>query len=382
MKRIKAFSRIAAVAMGITCLATTCLRDSVLAAPSDEPLIQQGDLVYQGAFRVPAGDTDGCDGNTGQHCFTYGGNALGYNPARNSLFFGGHDWVQTLGEVSIPSTISLSSTATVLQNLTDVTEGKLGQIGPSTNKLAGALVYNNQLIVTGSIYYGPSGDQTVSHGASGTTLSTAGDFKGFYSMNSSAPPRAVSGWMTTIPSEWQPLLGGPALTGHCCMPGNQNTSNGPAATVFNPDDVGVKNPIPGTTLLYYSFPDHYLARYDTQNNYYNLATVMRGVPFPQGSRSVLFFGRQGTGPYCYGPGTSDPSLGGKPSGDGVDPWCYDPSDSSKGTHAYPYRHQVWAYDANDLLSVKNGQKQPYDITPYAIWELTGMDSTGGATIKR
>ena len=35
----------------------------------------------------------------------------------------------------------------------------MGQIRPSTNKLAGALVYNNQLIVTGSIYYGPSGDQ-------------------------------------------------------------------------------------------------------------------------------------------------------------------------------------------------------------------------------
>src|SRR3972149_6560241 len=98
MKSIRALCGITAVAMGITCLATSCLRETAFAAPPDEPLIQQGDLVYQGAFRVPAGDGVGCDGNTGQHCFMYGGNALAYNPGRNSLFFGCPDWVQTLAE--------------------------------------------------------------------------------------------------------------------------------------------------------------------------------------------------------------------------------------------------------------------------------------------
>ena len=367
MKRIKALSNIAAVIIGITCLATSSPRETALAAPSDQPLIQQSDIVYQGAFRVPVEDNAGCNSSTYQHCFWYGGYALSYNPERNSLFFGGHVYTQTLGEISIPSTISLSSTATVLQNLADPTEGNLGTVGPDP-KLYGSLVYNNRLIVTGATYYGPSGNQLRSHGASGLNLSNAGDFQGFYSMNSAAGPRAVSGWMTTIPPEWQPLLGGPALTGHCCTPGNQDTSNGPAATIFNPDDVGVKNPIPGTTLIYYPFPDHPIARYDTQNLYYNLATVIRGIAFPQGSRSVLFFGRQGTGPYCYGEG-------------GVSGQCYDPVDSSKGTHAYPYRYQVWAYDANDLLLVKNGQKQSWEIMPYAVWELTGIDSTGSATIS-
>jgi hypothetical protein len=165
------------------------------------------------------------------------------------------------------------------------------------------------------------------------------------------------------------------------MPGPQDTSDGPAATVFDPDDVGVKDPIPGTTLLYYPFPDHPIANSTSQNIYYNLATVIRGIAFPQGSRSVLFFGRQGTGPYCYGPGTSDQSLVGKIAPGGIDPYCYDPSDASKGTHSYPYRHQVWAYDANDLSSVKNGQKQPWQIMPYAVWELPGMNSTGSANIR-
>jgi hypothetical protein len=48
-------------------------------------------------------------------------------------------------------------------------------------------------------------------------------------------------------------------------------------------------------------------------------------------------------------------------------WCYDPSNSNKGTHAYPYAYQVWAYDANDLLAVKRGSKAQYAIKPYATW---------------
>lgn len=105
--------------------------------------------------------------------------------------------------------------------------------------------------------------------------------------------------MTLISPAWQPLLGGPALTGHCCSPGNQTTSNGPAATVFNPNDLGVGNPISGTTVLYYPMSNP-LASERTQNQYFNLATIIRGVAFPRGFRSVLLFGRQGTGPYCFG----------------------------------------------------------------------------------
>ena len=36
----------------------------------------------------------------------------------------------------------------------------------------------------------------------------------------------------------------------------------------------------------------------------------RGVVFPVGGRSVLFFGTQGIGEFCYGEGTDDPTLAG------------------------------------------------------------------------
>jgi hypothetical protein len=107
---------------------------------------------------------------------------------------------------------------------------------------------------------------------------------------------------------------------------------------------------------------------NTQNEYYNLATEIRGLAFVPGTRSVLFIGRHGIGEYCYGTG-------------GVEGDCYDPVDSSKGTHAYPYVHQIWAYDANDLLQVKNGERECWDVLPYAIWQLDEMDSEGGATVR-
>jgi hypothetical protein len=60
--------------------------------------------------------------------------------------------------------------------------------------------------------------------------------------------------------------------------------------------------------------------------------------------------------------------------------CFDPTDTSKGTHAYPYQYQVWAYDVLDLAAVKAGQRQPWDVHPYAVWSLTFPISPVGGNI--
>jgi len=104
-----------------------------------------------------------------------------------------------------------------------------------------------------------------------------------------------------------------------------------------------------------------------------------GIAFPKGTRSVLFIGTHGQGEYCYGPGTEDQQKHGMPDGEG-NVYCYDLVSSSKGTHAYPYVHQVWAYDAEDLLAVKAGQKQSWEVVPYATFQLDGINKDGGASI--
>ena len=160
----------------------------------------------------------------------------------------------------------------------------------------------------------------------------------------------VAGYMGNIPSSWQSEFGGPALTGQSNIPIISRTSLGPAAFVFDPAQVGVLNPAPATKLVYYPSGHTTLGGYETANPNASQSTEITGVVFPVGSRSVLFFGRHGLGA-CYGTGAE----------------CNDPADSSKGTHGYPYVHQIWAYDANDLLAVKKGTKQPWDVFPYGVW---------------
>ncbi len=50
-------------------------------------------------------------------------------------------------------------------------------------------------------------------------------------------------------------------------------------------------------------------------------------------------------------------------------YCYDPANPYKGSHGYPYNYKVWAYSADDLLSVKAGQKEPWELVPYAMWNF-------------
>ena len=62
------------------------------------PLLQQADLRYEGAFRLPEPTGEG-EKNT----FGYGGTALAFDPARGSLWLTGHDWHQRIAEVSVPT---------------------------------------------------------------------------------------------------------------------------------------------------------------------------------------------------------------------------------------------------------------------------------------
>lgn len=335
----------------------------LLAATTTAPLVQKADLVYQGAFRVPnatASDTTS---------FNYGGTALGFNPVNNSLFMTGHDWYQRTAEISIPAVVNSTNisdlkTAVLLQAFGDESEGKLNSVDPTPSnaiKVGGHLVYNGKLIFSGYSYYDGEGDQNASHFNRPLSFSSTGQVVGAYRVGSDA--HYTGGYMTLIPSEWQPTFGGPALTGMCCLSITSVQSNGPSISVFDPSLTAQ----PGSRLLGYPLSNP-LRSGSAANPVYNLTSKVSGVVFPNGTRSVLFFGRHGTGPYCYGEGIT----------------CGDPADDSKGTHAYPYKYQVWAYDANDLLAVKLGVKQQYEPQPYAVWtfnlpfEKDNMHLLGGA----
>jgi hypothetical protein len=345
------------------------------------PLVQARDLAYQGSFRVPGGIQSGGKANAG---FEYGGSIIGFNSAHNSLFMVGHDWDQFVGEISVPTIItagplSTLATAMLLQQLSDVTEGGLATINPgdpNPMKIGGLLPYQGKLYATGAASYDGNSTQVLSHFVSGPDLSIKGDSTGPWQVGTTVgAPVAhrsagfVSGPMAIIPPEWQAVLGGTVLTGQCCIAVVSRTSWGPAAFAIDPTQLGVVVPLPARALVAYpaEFP---LGQWGATGSIYNGTTNINGVVFPTGTRSVLFFGKIGTGSWCYGSGTTNQALDGTLTADGVTRYCYDPANQDKGTHAYPYVYQVWAYDANDLARAAAGQIQPWAVRPYGIWPLT------------
>jgi hypothetical protein len=189
----------------------------------------------------------------------------------------------------------------------------------------------------------------------------------------------VSGYMAAVPPEWQALLGGPAVTGQCCIPIVSRTSWGPAAFAWNPADLGNTTPVPATPLLYYTSDHETLGGWQGSDSTYGGTTAMGGLALVAGTRTALFVGRNGIGPFCYGNGTGNLALVGTLATDG-EVYCYDPSSSDKSQHAYPYNYQIWAYDLNDFAAVKAGQKQPWEIVPYGVWPLTFPTSEASVRI--
>ena len=336
--------------------------------------LHESDLVYQGSFRVPHADTLHDANGLG---LDYGGTAVGFNPANNSLFMVGHDWDQLSTELGIPATLGSGATvgnwplATVLQPLTDALEGHREDVavntGDKNTKVGGQFVYNGQLYVTTYVYYGASEAHVVYQRS--PSLQAARTLIGGMALGPLGPD-FYSGYMALVPPEWQSALGGPALIGNCCLSTVARTSYGPAVSAVNPATLTPSAATAATTLLYYPSDHTTLGNWGDPgvNLLFNGSTQIHSVVFPGGTSSVLFFGKQGVGPYCYGEGAE----------------CKDPAIGSKGDHAYPYSYYVWAYDAHDLAAVKAGQKQAWAVKPYTVWGLTlptngeGSGRIGGA----
>ena len=361
-ERMKILKRVVVVLpITLAVVTLTAQRD-----PSTLPRLTESSLQYLGAFKVPNENQGGS--------LSFGGLPIAYNPANNSLFIGNRD--HHFAEVSIVPPVDTTDVKAMnrgvyLQGFSDPAEGHWKDaFARNAFESGGLLVSGDKLIVNGVIYYDASGSQRLSHFSRSVNLKTP-SFSGFSQLTNAPHAGFVAGWMTHVPPTFQTALGGSVLTGRCCIPIVSRTSNGPAAFAFDPAKLGQKT-VPVVPLLYYTGERATLGPWAGSNPTYGAASSVAGMAFIDGTRSVLYIGRNGLGPHCYGDGTADKARA-EASGGKL---CYDPTNSSKGSHAYPYRYQVWAYDANDFAAVKAGKRRPWDVKPYAVIPIT---LPGGST---
>ena len=357
---------IAAVA-ALTLLSHT----AALAQPQEQRLVQAGNLAYLGKFYLPP--SDGTGRGTPDGSLLSGGAAIGLGPDGQSLYYGCHDWGSRLARVTIPA---IGGTGTIVEPCAPIANlGGINPRDPNSKKLGGSLWWNGRLTVSAYSYYDGNGTAIASHFVGGDVATQIGPYR-----VGPQNPGLVGGYMGVIPQEWRGLLGGPALTGQCCIAIIARSSFGPSVSVFDPDNLGRSAQTPANMLVGYPEAYQTFGPWNVPNPYFTGVTRIGGVAFPAGTRSVLFIGRHGT-TFCYGTGTGNPALAGKPDGQG-NVYCYDPVDTSKGSHGYPYKHQIWAYDVLDLLAVKQGSKNPWDVLPYALWNLSEMDLNQGTATMR
>ena len=362
-------------------------------AVSTAQLIQEADMTYLGAFRVPQGSYNGIS-------YAWGGAGIGYYQANNSLFilsiYGENAAEMSIASPVITSDLDNLNIASNLQAWVDITEGNLDNVGeggaPCTgnrNLMGGIFVYGGDMYVSVYNYYDAGYCAELSHFISGLTLNTASDFDGMYRVGDQTYNVGVkANYMCNVPSEWRPSFGGaPAFTGRSFGAILGRSSFGPSISTFYPDSVGIVEPSPSKVITWYDdagdnatfggYADGFDGGGGSPNPYVSPRDIVNGVIFPEGTDSVLFFGTHGNGEWCYK--------------------CPEPNNPA-GNGAYPYQYFVWAYDANDLaasyadtytvtqddfnagrfidgvfpnntvLAVGDTVK-PWHIAPYDTWEL-------------
>ena len=345
-----------------TAVLVSALSSSEGTAQTNSRRLEFADLVYTGGFRLPAARSN-------DDSFAGGGQALAFNPAAPSLFVS--SFAGRVAEVTIPTPAVNADAnglpvATYLQSFADPTEGRLQEILSSGVLLTSLLVQNGRLYGTASIYYDALNEQRFSHFSRAVRLSER-SFQGWTQVGEASMTGFVAGSLAAVPPEWQQRLGGGMVSGQCCVPIISRTSWGPAAFAFDPAVIG-QRVAKASPLLYYTGEHPTLGSWEESTERFGMSTEMGGLAIVRDTRTALFFGRTGLGKACYGTGTADKSLVGTIAADGAT-HCYDPTSPYKGTHAYPYRYQIWAYDLTDLAAVKAGGKRPWTVVPYAIWPL-------------
>ena len=344
------------------------------ANPAEQPLINLANFRFVGGFTVPADQ--------------YGETSLNYakgviEQSDNSLFIVGHEHHDMIAEFTIPEIIN-SEDISALNNAGDPIQSPVSVLDRSASSntqaiddITGLEVIDGKLVINANEYYDAATDNT--H----TTLLAENAFDlqsssidGYYELNGAAH---AAGWISSVPPEWQTTVGGDYLSGSSSgRPIISRHSVGPSAFITSASDLLEADAgdleIPTAKLLDFSLeqPLHEDLFNETRSNdlWTHTSVAVYGFIVP-GTRTYATFGHSSG--HQSGIGYKITQTDGNLCGG------YCPFDSNDQYNYY------WFWDMNDLLSVKNGERQAHDVRPYAHgqfevpYQTSGFNPIGGAS---
>lgn len=337
-----------------------CFAKAGAADPLSLPLLGIEDFEYQGAFRLPAD--------------TYGGSSLNYsegpieyNSDNHSLFVVGHSHHQAIAEFAIPDLVKssdildLNMAAAPLQSFSTVLDSTTNGNPQSINRIGGMTYIGNngspQLVVNGYEYYDAPGDNSHTTLVVRDSRNISGSEKAGYTRFNGGAGH-TSGWISPVPFIWQSLIGSTHITGQSSgIPIISRTSVGPSAFAFNASDLisaPLPDPILTTKLLDFSLDNRLHADLSNSSGKNNLWTHLSRATFGfvvPGTRTYATLGFSGghASGVCYKCTQDNGNLCGG--------YCARAADD--------YYHYYWLWDIADLLAVKSGSMNSYDVRPYA-----------------
>jgi len=334
---------------------------------SPTKLIYPGNIVYEGAFKVPR-NTAG-----GEYGWEYGMKAMTYSPKGDakgleepndkypgSLFGSNHRYENFIGEMNIPDPVKSKNlndlnTATMLQNFSDINRGLFTQPNPQIEVLYLSQQgdqTSDKLHIVWKDWYNVGDNDRDRYAWCETDLSNF-TTQGTWNLGR-INPHLTGDFLFEIPEAWADMYtpGKRILTGSYhkggSMDGGNRFGGGPGMFAYGPWNDG--NPPPRdatldvTTLVNYEDGHLWYCQNDSvkvKDEWDGGAWITAG-----GMSAIVLTGRKGLGEEFYGI---------NPNG------C-----SDKGYHSLGgYKPYMLFYNPDDLAAVATGAKRPYEPMPYA-----------------
>ncbi len=323
----------------------------------DLPLFDINELAYEGAFRVPAS-------SFGNSSMNYSQGPICYNSKNHSIYIVGHAHHQEVAEFEIPGIINseelsdLNMADPPLQTFVPFLDSTTDGNPENIDRIGGMFYYKaaneEKLILNAFEYYDAAANNTL------TTIivNEADDLSnssvdGYLKFEGGAGH--TSGWISPVPLEWQDTLESNYITGQSSgQPIIARFSVGPSAFGFKLDDLlDMTDPIPTNKMLDFDLANALNSDLFNESLTNDLWTHL--------SRATYGFIVPGTRTYAtlgYSGGHASGVCYKCEQNNGVVCGGYCAIDTSD------YDQYYWLWDMNDLLEVKAGNLNSYDVVPY------------------